>query len=331
MAESFKFVKFIVIMVSISLYYIKRGRIMDLEQLQAFLAVVRHGSISRASEELLRTQPAISLRIQNLERDLGHALLERSQRGIALTPAGEILQRRADTVFTELEALRAELADLSSFQAGQVSLGASDTVCLYLLPQVLQQFVQRYPRIDVRLATQISQRVADFVLSGEIDIGIVTLPFEHEGLRSRVLYRDEFVLVYPPSHALSQRKRPKLSDLKEFPIIHLKRETITRRWIDGILEPAGLRGQIRMEVSTIEVVKKLVEVGTGISVLPRMAIDEEIRLGTLCAVRLQGVKLYRPMGLIYRKDKYFSIAVRAFTDHLTEYAKGIARGRRTNR
>ena len=170
---------------------------MDLDQIRAFLAVVRLGSISRASLELYRTQPAISLKIQSLEAELGHRLLERRRRGVTLTPAGEILRRRAESILGELETLRTELADLSARRVGRVSLGASDTVCLYLLPRVLRQFIQKYPGIELRLFTQISRRVLDLISSDEIDVGIVTLPVAAEGIEARKIYQDRLFWFFP--------------------------------------------------------------------------------------------------------------------------------------
>src|SRR5688572_19305183 len=148
---------------------------MDLDQFRAFLLVARRGSFSRAADELHRTQPAISLKIRSLETELGHQLFERRQRGVALTPAGEVLQRRAETILGELETLTTELLDLSAQRVGRVSLGASDTVCLYLLPRILKKFVQKYPGIELKLFTQITARVLELIASDTVDIGIVTL------------------------------------------------------------------------------------------------------------------------------------------------------------
>src|SRR5262245_14292133 len=168
---------------------------MDLAQIEAFLTVVRRGSISRASLELYRTQPAISLKIQSLEAELGHRLLERRRRGVSLTAAGEILRRRAESILGELDTLRKELADLSARRVGRVSLGASDTVCLYLLPQILRQFIQKYPGIELRLFTQISRRVLDLIAADEIDLGIVTLQVAAEGIEDRKLCQARLILV----------------------------------------------------------------------------------------------------------------------------------------
>ena len=122
---------------------------MDLDQIRALLAVARRGSISRAARDLYRTQPAVSLKLRALEEELGQRLLERRPRGVSLTAAGAVFRRRADAIVAQIEALTSELADLSARRAGHVSLGASDTVCLYLLPAVLKRFVRKYPGIDL--------------------------------------------------------------------------------------------------------------------------------------------------------------------------------------
>ncbi len=293
---------------------------MELDQLKSFLTVARKGSFSSAAGDLFRTQPAVSMRIRGLESELGHQLLERRQRGVALTPAGEIVRRRAESILGEVGTLVAELADLSTRKSGRVSLGANDTVSLYFLPRIVKRFTQKYPGIELRLFTQISRRVLDLILSDQIDIGIVTLPLYHEGVEVREIYQDRFVAVFPPGHPLAQKRNLRVTDLKGLSIIHLKPDTVTRSWLDAKLEPFGLRSQVRMEVSTIEVIKRLVEAGLGISLLPEMAVREELSSGRLKAARLRGIALTRGVGLAYRRGKYFSIALKAFIEELEERA-----------
>jgi DNA-binding transcriptional LysR family regulator len=289
---------------------------MELSQLRSFLAVARKGSFSSAAEGLFRTQPAISLRVRRLESELGQRLLERRQRGVSLTPAGEIVRRRAEAIMGEVATLEAELADLSTLKSGRVSLGANDTISLYFLPRVVKQFMRKYPKIELRLFTQISRRVVDLIISDQIDVGIISLPLLHEGVEVRDLYRDRFVVVFPPGHPLARKGTLRINDLKNLPIIHLKPDTVTRNWIDSRLEPFGLKGQVRMEVSTIEVIKRLVEAGLGISILPEMAIRDELSAGRLKAAKLRGIDLTRSVGLAFRRGRYFSIALQAFVDEL---------------
>jgi DNA-binding transcriptional LysR family regulator len=289
---------------------------MELDQLKSFLAVARRGSFSAAAGDLFRTQPAVSVRIRSLEVELGHQLFERRQRGVALTPAGEVLRRRADAILGEIGTLAAELADLSARKSGRVSLGANDTISLYFLPRIVKRFTQRNPGIELRLHTQISRRVLDLLLSDQIDLGIVTLPLHHEEVEIRELYQDRFVAVFPPGHELARRRSLGVGQLKGLPIIHLKPDTVTRNWIDAKLEPFGLKEQVRMEVSTIEVIKRLVEAGLGISLLPEMAVREELIAGRLKSARIRGVALTRGVGLAFRRRKYFSIALNAFLREL---------------
>jgi len=296
---------------------------MELSQIRTFLAVARTGSFSHAAGELFRTQPSVSLKIQNLEAELGHRLLERRPQGVSLTPAGEILRRRGNALLREIAALTAEITDLESLKTGRVSIAASDTVCLYLLPRVIKQFVQNYPGIELRLSTQITRNVLDLIISDQVDVGIVTLPVAPESFETQKLYQDNFLVVFPPGHALERKKPLSPADLGACPIIHLKPDTITRHWIDRHLEPFGLTAQVRMEVSTIEVIKRMVEAGLGISILPKMAIAEEIQSKRLIARPLRGVDLKRTVGLAYRKGKYFSRALSVFVADLTQYARQL--------
>lgn len=295
---------------------------MELDQVRTFLAVTRRGSFSRAAQDLFLTQPAISIRIKELEEELGHQLLERRQRGVALTPAGQMFLRRAEAIVGEVASLEAELSDLSALRTGRVSLGASDTVCLYLLPGVLSRFVAKYPGVELSLSTQISRRVLELVGRDEVDVGIVTLPVESEVVETRPLYDEEFLLICPPGHALDSKRRLSPGDLTGHPIIHLKPETFTRAWIDSRLERLGLREQVRLEVSTVEVIKRLVEAGLGISLVPEIAVAEEARSGRLRARRVPELELVRGVGLAFRRGKYFSRALEALVE---EIRAGVAR------
>jgi DNA-binding transcriptional LysR family regulator len=289
---------------------------MELDQIRTLVAVTRRGSFTRAAQDLYLTQPAVSIRIKELEQELGHQLLVRRQRGVELTPAGRILHRRCETILGEIASLRSELTDLSDLKTGRVSLGASDTVCLYLLPRVLHRFAAKHAGIELSLSTQISRRVLDLVVRDEVDVGIVTLPVENKLVETQRLYDDEFLLIFPPGHVLDRRRRLVPGDLHGHPIIHLKPETYTRAWIDSRLEKLGLKGQVRLEVSTVEVIKRLVEAGLGISLVPQVAVLDEARAGRLRARRVPGLDLTRPLGLAFRRGKYFSRALHALVDEI---------------
>jgi DNA-binding transcriptional LysR family regulator len=190
---------------------------------------------------------------------------------------------------------------------------------------VLKQFGQKYPGIELSLHTQITRQVLDLLLTDQIDIGIVTLPVETEGIVARELYEDRFTLVFPPGHAFEKRRGIRPQDLHDQSIIHLKPDTVTRNWIDRMLEPFGLKERVRIEVTTIEVIKRLVEVGMGISLLPSIAVIDEVRAGRLRSVPLRGVSLKRPMGFAHRRDKYFSLALSAFVEDLLLHTRSLSK------
>jgi len=297
----------------------------ELDQIRTFLAVARLGSVSRAAREIYRSQPAVSLKLAALETELGVRLLERRARGVALTPAGEIVRRRGEALLGAVETLRTELDDLSAHRAGHVTLGASDTVCLYTLPRVLKEFAGRYPGIELRLVTQISRQVLELIEADQVDLGIVGLPVDIARVHVRARFQHPFVVVFPPGHRFDGRSWLRPEELRGHPLVHLRRDTFTRIWIDRILAPFGLEAQVRMEVSTIEVIKKLVEVGLGLSILPRVAIAEELRFGRLRAARLRGVELTRELGLVHREGKYFSRAVETMAEALERTLPGTRR------
>lgn len=304
---------------------------MDLsdDQLRAFVAVVRHGGFSRAGEALLRSQSAVSVQVARLEQAVGARLLHRTTRRIALTEAGEVLLRYADRI----ERLRAqalhELADLSGLARGRLLLSASDTIGCYLLPGVLQAFRARHPAVEIALRNATSPRTTQAVLDHAVDLGIVTLGPPRPGLAARPLFPRQDVLICAPNHRLVRRRRVRLKDLEREPFLLLDPFCASRRILDDVCAAARVTLRIHTELSSIEVIKRFVRTEAGLSIVPAMAIREELAAGTLASVRVADFEERPParMGVIHREDRYLSIAARRFLEELeTAFAGPAHRG-----
>src|SRR5438270_13289262 len=165
------------------------GRPMELEQLRTFAAIARLGSLSAASESVNLSQPAVSRQVQSLERRLGAKLLERGARGVQLTEAGEAVARGAGDVLARLEELEAELTLLRGGEGGTLRVGATVTVCLYLLPPLLRRFREQYPRQEIVIVNERSRQIPELVRERRIDIGIASSSAPPPGVR-RVAWRE---------------------------------------------------------------------------------------------------------------------------------------------
>lgn len=286
---------------------------MDLYQLRGFYEIARERSFTRAADKLFLTQPAISLQIKALEGELGQLLFDRQRREISLTAAGEVLYDHVRQIFAHLDEARSEIAALREELGGRLVIGTSDTNCTYILPGLLEEYCQRYPRVELDIRNRMSLEIASLVAADEVDIGLVTLPVRHRDVCERVLFQRREVLVCRPDHPLGKRKRVRLDAMIEFPLLALQRGSTSRQLLDAALAERQLQPQIAMELGSIEVLKRFVEIGLGIAIVPRVAIDVEVERGSLCAVRVDGLRAGQ-VGTIERRHRRPSAAAAAFIE-----------------
>ncbi len=275
---------------------------MDLESLRSFVWAVRLGSLTAAAKRLCRTQPALSVQIQGLEREAGDRLLVREARGVRPTPTGELLYRRAQHLLLEADDLVAELQAAGSLERGRLRLGATDLTAIHLLPRVLKRYRQRYPGVQIGVQVEGSRGLQARVLRGDLDLALVTLPQEHPDLESELLQEDEVIWITAPDHPLSGRRRVRLEALSSEPLIHHGPESITRAEVERALRDHGLEARVSMEVNSPEAIKQLVGLGLGIAPLAESQVRAEIRSGRLGRFQVQGLRMSRRSGVVRRRD-----------------------------
>ncbi|MBA3029428.1 MAG: LysR family transcriptional regulator [Desulfobacteraceae bacterium] len=295
--------------------------IISMEQLAAFKALAETESFSRAAEKLFRTQPAISQAIRSLETELGQSLFTREGRKSSLTQAGQIFLVHVHDVFETLEQGKLRIDALKDLKEGKLTLSTSDTTAYYLLPEVLKAFRDQYPGVDVRIHCKPSPVSAEQVLSREADLGIVTLPVDHPKLVAEPLMLREDVVICSFTHALAGRKKIGFKDLEACPLLLLDRGSNTRTYIDQRLARAGFNPKITMELGSIEVIKRLVQLGFGLSIVPLISVQREIEEGTLKALDLFKKSDCRTLGVIYPKSGIHSLPARMFAGMLRDFLK----------
>ena len=295
----------------------------ETERLKAFMAVAREKNFTRAAEKLYRTQPAISQSIKLLEGDLGEPLFLRLGRSATLTEAGRILFEHVTEAFEALEQGRNRIESLKELREGKLTISASDTTSCYILPSILRQFHDRYPRIELRIFNRPSPEATKQVAARESDIGIVTLPVRHPRLVTVPIIIREDVVICAPSHSLSTRARVCFSDLKPFPLLLLDHGSNTRNFIDEKLRASGLDPNILMELGSIEVIKKMVQMGFGVSIVPKISIQEEEKAGVLQSIRIFDRSECRQLGFVFQKSGVLPLAAQVFMKILRETLHGV--------
>jgi len=289
---------------------------MSMEQLTAFRALAETESFTRAAEKLFRTQPAVSQAIRSLEEELGELLFTRQGRKSRLTQAGRIFLSHVEEAFEALEQGRHRVKALKALKTGELAISTSDTTAFYILPDVLKQFRDQYPGVEMQIHCKPSPESAEQVAARDVDIGIVTLPIENTKLASEELILREDVAIFSPAHELAKRKKVVFKDLAAYPLLLLDHGSNTRAYIDQRFAEARLKPRIVMELGSIEVIKKLVQLNFGISIVPLISVQSEIEEGTLNASRIFKKSECRSLGIIYPIKGIHSLAARTFVEML---------------
>jgi DNA-binding transcriptional LysR family regulator len=290
---------------------------MELDQLRLFVDLVREQSFTKVAERNYLTQPAVSLRIQKLEEELDTRLLERTTRRVLVTEDGRILNEYAREILRQVDEVRSVLLERQEKMVGVIRLATVHSVGLHELPVFLKAFINAYPQVNFHIDYQLSDLVYHLVQEGEADLGVVAYPEPRANLETIPFLEDELVVICSPEHALARQDSVRLRELHEAAFIAFEEGIPTRRAIDAVLKRHGVRIQIKMQCDNIEILKKMVEVGLGISVVPAFSAQQEVRLGTLKCLPISNYSFKRPLSIVHRKGATLSRPQRAFIELLT--------------
>jgi len=292
------------------------GRV-DLFQLETFVAVAEERSFSRAAARLHRTQPAVSQVIAKLEAELGEVLLERSAG--QPTDAGKVLLEYAQKMLNLRKDAGAALVDLRSLHRGRLDLAANEYTCLYLLP-VLDAFRREHPRIKVAVQRTLASRVADEVLSHSVEIGVVSFRPADPQVVSTLVYTDELVCVMSPGHALAKSGKVTLARLgRETFVAHNVPSPLRQKVIEAF-QRKKVPLQMEVELPSLEAIKRFVQRGNGVALVPRLTVEGELESGTLVAVEVPELQMERKLRLVHRRQAALSHAAREFLQVVQAHA-----------
>lgn len=289
-----------------------------LDQLRILKAIAEQGSFKKAADVLFVTQPAVSLQIQNLEKQLEITIFDRGGRKALLTEAGKILLDYCQRILNQCDEACKAVEDLNSLQGGTLVIGASQTTGTYLMPRMIGLFRQKYPDVSVQLQVHSTRRTGWSVANGQIDLGIIggQLPSELESLLNIIPYAtDELALVLPSQHKLAKEKELSKEDLYKINFVTLDSQSTTRKVVDKLLRDSGLdvkRLKIEMELNSLEAIKNAVQSGLGAAFLPVISIEKELSSGTIHKPNISDLGVKRELKLITNPSRYTSKASEAF-------------------
>jgi DNA-binding transcriptional LysR family regulator len=295
---------------------------LEIRQLLAFVTVAARRNFTRAAQELSLTQPAVTRQVGGLESELGTKLMDRLGRRTELTSAGQALLPYAEEILRLADEARRKVLDINHGVAGHLSIGASSTAATYFLPPLLNSYRNAFPQVQLSVATGASPRVGDMVRSGGVDIGIVMDHQDQAGIGAVVLATYEVCLATAPNHPLA-RSGPgdEISldaALGNSPLIVMQPGATLRTYVERLLAVADIPFRPSIELDNVEAIKKMIEAGIGISILPEIAIGAERAAGTLVALPIRDLPVaQQQIAAIYREDRYLSAAMRGFLDILS--------------
>ncbi len=289
-----------------------------LDQLRILKAISTEGSFKRAADSLYVSQPAVSLQVQNLEKQMGVHLFDRGGRKAQLTEAGHLLLNYGEKILSLCQETCRAIEDLQNLQGGTLIVGASQTTGTYLLPRMIGLFRQHYPDVSVQLQVHSTRRTSWSVSNGQVDLAIIggEVPSElQEILEIKSYARDELALILPLSHPFAKSGIIQREDLYKLNFIALDSQSTIRKVIDRVLTTAEIdpkRLKIEMELNSIEAIKNAVQSGLGAAFVSISAIEKELRMKILHRVNIEGVTVKRTLSVIINPTRYRSKAAEAF-------------------
>ncbi len=285
---------------------------MQIETFKIFSDLAETGSFSKAAKTNQITQSAVSQQIRALENRFGVTLIERGPRSFALTQEGEAFLSAAKEILDVYNHLGDRLLELQNLVAGDLKIAVIYSIGLHELPPYLKAFRAKHPNVEVRVEYRRSWEIYGLVLSGEADIGLVSYPAKRQGLLCEPFLTDRLILICHPNHRLARRESIELREIDGEKFIAFEPDLPTRKVLDKHFRSEGITLVPAIEFDNIETVKRAVEIENGISIVPENTVNQEVSNGALAAVEISQPEMWRPLGIVFKRNRARSPAQKEF-------------------
>lgn len=286
---------------------------MNFTHLLAFLEVGRAGSVSAGAERLHVSQPAVTREIRELEERLGLVLFDRLPRGVALTDAGSLLFRYAEKIFSLASAAESELTELAGLSAGYLKIGASATVGVYLVPDMIAQYNASHPQVAIDLTVTNTEQVEAGLRDRAFALGFIEGPFDNTILCSCTIGADEIAAVAAVGHPHAGQKLSP-PDLTTHTVILREPGSGTRAVVEEAYGHIGLHVDPLMSVSDTEAIKRMLLAQHAIAYVSLLSVKDELRRGELTVLEVADLRIERPLHMVWLKGRSLSPSTQAFFD-----------------
>lgn len=294
-----------------------------LHQLEVFEAVARHGSFTRAAEELLITQPTVSSQVKQLSKSVGLPLYEQIGKQLYLTEAGKELLATCQQVFGKLDNFEMKIADLKGTKQGRLNLTAV-TTAKYFVPRILGSFCRRYPGVDVSLQVINHHQIQERMMENKDDLYIMSQPPQEVDLYAQPFLANPLVVLAPADHPLVKQTNIPIKSLNNEPFIMREPGSGTRQAVQQLFAKYKVNVRVRLELGSNEAIKQAVVGGLGISILSQHSLATEISMGELALLDVQGFPLQHRWYVTHLAGKQLSVVAETFLEYLLKESKKFA-------
>ncbi|MCB0327035.1 MAG: LysR family transcriptional regulator [Bdellovibrionales bacterium] len=289
---------------------------MEFHDLEVFLSVAKEKSFSRAAKAVLRTQPAVSLSIRRLEEELGERLFDRSNKEPILTYEGELLLDYAERLLNLRSEIKPAFTEMRNLHRGKVKIGSNEIGILFLLPY-LSKYHSQFPHVKLEITRVLSKDVPKELSQRNIDLGVMSYTPEEQGLESQVIQQDTVSFVVYPDHPMANQKKVSIRKLGTETFTAHNVHSFYRTEIERLFKKYNVPLHINVELPSIESIKRFVEMGQGVAIIPRISIMHELERGTLKEVQIEELTVNRNLQLVYRRGDLLSHVPKAFLRLIT--------------
>lgn len=293
---------------------------MHIETFQVFCDLVETTSFSEAAERNNISQSAVSQQIRALEERFGVTLVERGRRNFAVTPEGEVFLKAAREILDSYRGIEEKLDEMQDIVAGKLVIATVYSIGFHELPPFIEEFRENFPDVDLQVNYRRANQVYADVSENHADLGLVAYPQERKGVEIEPAWKDRLVVICPPGHALAKRKSLDLKAINGERFISFEPDLPTRKAIDGLFTQAGIQVKEVVEFDNVETVKRGVLIENAISIVPSESVRSEVEARTLAQIPIEGKFIWRPLGIVRRRTKAITPAMREMI-HLLQTKK----------
>jgi DNA-binding transcriptional LysR family regulator len=289
---------------------------MQIQSFKIFCDLVETGSFSQAAELNRVTQSAVSQQVRALEERLGAKLLIRGPKNFSLSPEGRLFLGASQEILNIYDELGNRIQEIRNIISGELRISAIHSIGLHELPTHLRKFRRVYPGVELSIEYRRASQVYSDVLDGNADVGFVAFPARRAGLVIESIWQDRLVLICPPDHQLAVRRNVRFRDLRDERFVSFEPDQPTARAIDARLKKASVSLGHALEFDNIETVKRAVQIECAVSIVPLTTVQDEIGTGRLAAVEIAEEDMWRPLGLLTKRGRSASPALKKFIELL---------------